>query len=313
MQPMKSDCGWTATWVFWGALTALRLAAAAETFTVATYNLENYVLSATETRSVKPEPARAKIHESIQALRPDVLAVQEIGPPTDLLALQTALKGRGLDYAHWEHVSGWDTNIYVAVLSRFPIVARRSHTNESFLLRGRRFHSSRGFAEVDLEVNRGYRFTLLVAHLKSKRAVGSADEAELREQEAALLRRKIDALLARHPQANLAVVGDLNDTQDSTTIRTVIGRGRTALVDTRPAERNGDDQPHPNPRYAPRNVTWTHHYGKADTYQRVDYILLSPGLAREWQPEGTYVLALPNWGVGSDHRPLLATFQARDP
>jgi len=94
--------------------------------------------------------------------------------------------------------------------------------------------------------------------------------------------------------------------------RILRGRGRTALLDTRPAERNGDDQPHPNPAYAPRHITWTYHYGKEDSYERIDYLFVSPGMAREWQREGTYVLALPNWGVGSDHRPIVAGFVAED-
>ncbi len=52
--------------------------------------------------------------------------------------------------------------------------------------------------------------------------------------------------------------------------------------------------------------------GKEDTYSRIDYILISPGMAREWVTNETYVLTLPNWGVGSDHRPILATFEAED-
>jgi hypothetical protein len=29
-------------------------------------------------------------------------------------------------------------------------------------------------------------------------------------------------------------------------------------------------------------------------------------------PNETYVLTVPNWGVGSDHRPVVATFEAAD-
>jgi endonuclease/exonuclease/phosphatase family metal-dependent hydrolase len=155
-----------------------------------------------------------------------------------------------------------------------------------------------------------YTFTLFTAHLKSKRQVAVADEAELRLEEAKLLREKIDARLGANPEANIIVLGDFNDTKDSESTRAVIGRGKLKLTDTRPAERNGDNTPSANPAWEPRSITWTHYYGKEDSYSRIDFLLLSPGMTREWDPEGTYLLALPNWGVGSDHRPMVATFKA---
>jgi endonuclease/exonuclease/phosphatase family metal-dependent hydrolase len=283
---------------------------AAESFRIATYNLENYLDQPIGTRPAKSADSRAKVRESLRAIQADVVALQEMGTTSALLELRASLKAEGLDYPFWEHVTGWDTNIHVAVLSRFPIIARRPHTNESFLLFGRRFRVNRGFLEVDLKVNDRYSFTLMTTHLKSRRPVPEADEAELREQESILLRAKIDARLSASPNANLVVLGDLNDTQDSRSTRAVIGRGKNALVDTRPAERNGDNLPNPNPRYGPRNINWTHYYGKEDSYSRIDYLLLSAGMAHEWNKEETYILALPNWGIGSDHRPLVATFFA---
>jgi endonuclease/exonuclease/phosphatase family metal-dependent hydrolase len=283
----------------------------AEIFNVATYNLENYVDTG-GSRPAKPAAAKAKIRESIIALRPDVLALQEIGSTNALLELRAALKEEGLDFPHWEHVAGFDTNLYVAVLSRFPILARRPHSRESFLLNGRRFRVSRGLVEVDVQAASKYAFTLITAHLKSRRPIAAADEAEMREQEALILREVIDARLRANPDANLIVLGDLNDVKDSRSTRIVIGRGRNALIDTRPAERNGDNSPATVPGYAPRHIAWTHFYGKEDTYSRIDYILLSRGMAREWKPHGTYVLTLPNWGVASDHRPIVASFFAEE-
>jgi len=201
----------------------------------------------------------------------------------------------------------------VAVLSRFPFSARHPHTNETYLVSGRRLHVSRGFAELDIRVNDHYTFTLFTAHLKSKRPVGVADQADMRLEEAKVLRRLVDERLAEHPDANILVCGDFNDLYNSPPVKTIVGRGRNELTDTRPAERNGDDQPNPqNPNWFPRNVTWTHFYGAEDTYSRIDYILLSPGMTREWQKEGTYVLTAPNWGIASDHRPLVATFTSED-
>jgi len=280
----------------------------AEIFRVATYNLENYLEAPAGTRPVKSSAAKAKIREGLRALQAEVVALQEIGNTNALLELRASLRAEGLDYPHWEHVGGHDTNIHVGILSKFPITARRSHPNESFLLFGQRFHVSRGFAEVDIQVAPNYSITLMTAHLKSKRLVPEADETELRDQEALLLRQRIDQCLKNNPAVNLIVAGDLNDSKDANSTRTIIGRGRGALLDTRPAERNGDDEPNVHPRYAPRNVTWTYHYGKEDSYTRIDYILLSPAMAKRWNKKETYILTLPNWGVGSDHRPIVAGF-----
>jgi endonuclease/exonuclease/phosphatase family metal-dependent hydrolase len=302
------------SWALWvgGLCLALPLPGA-ETFRVATYNLENYLDQPTETR---PHPksaiAKAKVRESIRALKPDVIALQEVGSPSALDELRRSLKTEGLDFSHWEHVAGFDTNIHVAILSRLPITARRSHTNDSYLLGGRRFRVSRGIGEVDIQVTPRYSFTLLTVHLKSRRPVPEADEAEQRLEEARILREIISADLAANPDANLILAGDFNDTKDSAAIRTLLGRGRHKLVDTRPAEQGGADVPRSSSGLDPRTVTWTHYYGKQDTYSRIDYVLLSPGMAREWVTNETYVLALPDWGIASDHRPLVATFEAKE-
>ena len=69
----------------WGRIAFLAgvvlpsLGLGAQTFRVATYNLESYLATATETRPAKSSEARAKVRESILALRPDILAVQEMG------------------------------------------------------------------------------------------------------------------------------------------------------------------------------------------------------------------------------------------
>ena len=105
------------------------------------------------------------------------------------------------------------------------------------------------------------------------------------------------------------MLGDFNDVKNSDSTKAIIGRGKFKLTDTRPAERNGDNAPNENPRFEPRNVTWTHYYGVEDSYSRVDYILLSPAMERCWLKGETYVLAIPNWGVGSDHRPIVSAFK----
>ena len=166
---------------------------ATETFRVATYNVENYLDQPTESRHfVKSAEAKAKIRESIKAMNPDVLALEEMGTTNALLELRASLKADGLDFPFWEYVQGFDTNIHVAVLSRLPIVARRPHTNEFFLLDGKRFQVKRGFAEVDIQAAPNFTFTLIAGHLKSQLATPEADEAEERLGEAKVLRGIID-------------------------------------------------------------------------------------------------------------------------
>jgi endonuclease/exonuclease/phosphatase family metal-dependent hydrolase len=291
------------------------LATACPTFAsvihVATYNVENYLDQPTESRThVKSAEARAKIRESIKTMNPDVIALEEMGGSDALLELRASLQADGQVFPYWELVQGFDTNIHVAVLSKLPMVARRPHTNEFFLLDGHQLQVKRGFAEVDIQAETNFTFTLIAAHLKSRLAAPDADEAEERLGEARVLRGIVDARLANEPDAKLIVLGDLNDAKDSAALREIIGRGqRKKLFDTRPAERNGDTVRGEPPYYEPRDVAWTYFYGKDDTYSRIDYILFSPALKRDWLATESYIPFIPNWGMGSDHRPVEAAFQ----
>ena len=281
----------------------------AGTFRLATYNVENYLDQPTASRPhIKSAEAKAKIRETIRALNPDVLALEEMGTTNALLELRAALQTDGQDFPYWEHVQSFDHSIHVAVLSKFPIVARQPHTNELFLLDGKRFQVKRGFAEVDLQAATNFTFTLFAAHLKSHLTTAEADEAEERLGEAKVLRDLIDTRLAQDPDAKLVVLGDFNDTKDSAATKEIIGRGKTKLFDTRPAERHGDNAPGEPPYFEPRNVAWTYFYGKSDTFSRIDYILLSPALKAHWLAAETFIPTVPNWGVGSDHRPIVAAF-----
>ena len=281
-------------------------------FRIATYNVENYLLAPLNGRPEKSRASRAKVAETLVSMDADIVALQEIGGSPALDDLRDRLAKSGRPYPHFEIATGHDTNISVAVISRFPILARRTKTRLSYVLLGRRRFVNRPFVEIDLQPAPGYRLTLIAAHLKSQREVLNGDEAEIREQEAGLLRQLADARLKSNPKLNLVVLGDFNDNQDTRSIRTLIGRGNLALIDTRPAE-------HPLPFAATdrvgrevRSVTWTHHYAKEDTYSRLDYLLISRGLYHEWIREQSFVASIPDWGNASDHRPVVATFIPND-
>ena len=63
------------------------------------------------------------------------------------------------------------------------------------------------------------------------------------------------------------------------------------------------------PYYEARNVSWTYFYGKTDSYERIDYILVSCSLDKSLVKENTYIPSISNWGIGSDHWPIVAEFE----
>ncbi len=286
-------------------------AAAATNFTVATFNVENYFLSPYETRKKKAEVSREKVSDIIMAVRPDVLALQEMGRKIAFDELRNRLSKRKLEYRYHLWLEGPDPAIHLALLSRFPIVGDHSKTNVIYLLDRKRFQVSRGFMEVSLQVNQDYSFTLINAHLKSKRAVAVADQAEMRLEEARALRRLVDKRLTRNPKENLLLVGDLNDSPANDPIRALIGRGSLKLLDLRPIESIGKiGGSNVNTKNLSRDIVWTYFYKQQDQFSRFDYILASQGIRNEYV--ASFVKAHSDWGVASDHRIVVAKFAAKD-
>ena len=242
----------------------------------------------------------------MQAVEHGLDVVLADGGSTDGSTDPGRLAAAGVRLPHRELAWGADPAIAVAVLSRFPFVSRRLHTNDTILAEGRLLRTSRGFVEVEFEAPEGLRVTLLAAHLKSKRETGWPSEASIREAEARALRHHVDALLERDPGARIIVAGDLNDHQDSRPLRLLKSRGPRALLDLRPGERRGGDPA--NRTHNADAATWTHHYAKEDSYGRFDYILVSPALRRHWRPEGSFVADVPGGSRASDHRPVVALF-----
>lgn len=267
-------------------------------FSVMTYNLRRYCL---DDRDRDGQAAEPKPEHEIQALvrvvtrvRPDVLALQEIGPRPMLDDFQNRLHEAGLPYHYADFVQSPVTNISVAVLSRLPIIESAPITNETYTMGSEVFPVQRGFANVVIEVSPTYRFRLLVAHLKSK-LFHPLGQTEMRRNEARLLNKCARRYLRDDPEANLLVVGDMNDTVGSDAVRELMG---TDLIDLRPADYLGD--------------VWSHFWAEQDEYARIDYMLVSEGMKPEAVRRKTHAVRDPLTALGSDHRPLVSVFKARD-
>jgi endonuclease/exonuclease/phosphatase family metal-dependent hydrolase len=266
--------------------------------TFAGYNLANYHIGSpsggnrhTRPKSTESMQAAADI---IAAASPDVLGVCEMGDRASLQDLQTRLGERGLHLTEIEFVEGPDSERHLALLSRFPLVARLSQPRIPFVLEGRPQLVRRGFLEVTIEPAPGYRLHLLGAHLKSRLAVSEGEET-VRRFESHLLRERIDEILIQNPRENLLVYGDFNDTKDQACIQTILGlRGSPSALTDLPARDSVND-------------LWTHFWRAGDVYARIDYLLVSRGLLPEILPDRTRIDRSRHWNLASDHRLISTT------
>ena len=270
-------------------------------FTFMAYNLKNYLtMERGNKEAPKPEREIKALLSMIADVKPDVLGVCEIGSLADLQDLQARLKSSGIDLPHAELCDGADAVRNLGLLSKFPIVARDHQTNLTYSLAGSAMPFQRGILDATIEPAPGYQLRLLGVHLKSKRQTDQGDEAEMRRNEARLLRQHIESIVAAKPDTNLLVYGDLNDTKNTDVFMDLRGKeGRPDhLYDLWARDRFG--------------FTWTHYWITADEYARIDYLLYSKPLAPEILKQDSYIHHAPEWFTASDHRPIVLRIKPQD-
>ena len=269
-------------------------------FSVMTYNLYRFSYEDRDhdgqKNNFKPEEQIRAVVEVIKNASPDVLAVEEIGDADSFQILRDRLSAAGLSYPHTEFLMRPEATVGLAVLSRFPIVGRNPITNETYTIASEELPVQRGFLNVDIQVNKDYRFRLIVAHLKSK-LFHPLGQTEMRRNEARLLNKHVRRMLNRNPELNLVVVGDMNDTITSSALRELIGTP-PYLVDLRPSDYVGD--------------IWSHFWEFQESYERLDYIFVSEAMRPEVVVEKSHVVRDPAAHAASDHRPVMGVFRDAD-
>ncbi len=280
------------------ALAFLCGAVGAPALTVATYNVENYVLADRVVEDVyrpaypKPEEEKTALRAVIRGLAPDVLALQEMGPQPYLEELQRDLKQDGVNYPYAVVLEAVDPDRHVAVLSKVPFKRIQPHARVPLESSRSAQAVKRGVLEVTIATDAGD-VTIFIIHLKSRRTE-EADDPEgvtRRLREAAAVH---DLVLARFPDpssAKFLICGDWNDTRDSKPVKTLARRGGTEIGEILAA---ADE----------RGESWTHFYHREKSYSRIDYILVSAalkplvvdGCARVFDGAGV--------DKASDHRPV---------
>ena len=249
----------------------------------------------------KPEEEIAAIIGTLQEIKPDILGVVEMGSGPMLDDFQSRLKAAGLDYPNRERVEGADPMRHIALLSRFPIVARNSRGDVPFELNGTRQRMSRGILDVTVQLSDCYTLRLVGAHLKSKRQVPEFDEKTMRAKEAGLLKEHLDKILTANPHEKLMLFGDLNDTKNEYPVRELIGPPGSPgyMKDLFLTDRYG--------------YHWTHFWSAADIYSRIDYLLVSRALLPGINLERSGISSYRMWYKASDHRAIYSTISIPEP
>jgi endonuclease/exonuclease/phosphatase family metal-dependent hydrolase len=288
----------------WFSLSATALAPA---LIIATYNVENYLVTDRLVDGVyreaypKPEKEKAALRQVIAGIAPDILAVQEMGGAAYLDEFQRELKQAGQNFPYKVMLEGPDPDRHVAVLSKVPFKQVRRHAQVATTYFGQKNAVKRGVLEVIFPTSNGD-FSLFVVHLKSRRTERPDDpeSALLRAQEAVAVRDLVLSLYPNPAKARFIICGDWNDTRNSRPVRALTRRGELSLGEIIPA-------------FDSLGETWTHFYRREDIYSRIDYFLVSPALKPAVTNGRASIWNGPGAGEGSDHRAVylqLSTLEA---
>lgn len=266
--------------------------------TVATYNVENYTLADRMVdgvyRAAYPKPAKEKaaLLQVITGMAPDILALQEMGPPAYLEDFQRELKLAGQNFPHTVVLEAADADRHVAVLSKVPFKEVRRHARVPLTYFGRAEVVKRGVLEVIFASADGD-FSVFVVHLKSKHTERK-DDPEAARQRALEAEAVRDLVLSRYPdpaKAKFIVCGDWNDTRGSRPVRAMQRRGDTIIGEILPATDS-------------RGERWTHFFRREEIYSRVDYLMVSSALKLLVPDAAAKIWDGPGTDEASDHRAI---------
>lgn len=271
-------------------------------FVFIAYNVKNwltmdrYVDGKNLKDAPKPDVEKQAVVQILTRQRPDVIGLCEIGTASDLKEIQDKLKAAGLDLPHSHYTGGSDPVRHLGLLSRFPITSTAQPAEMEYQLSGQTFAINRGVLDATVDAQgKSYRF--IGMHLKSKRDSDQGDQEAIRLNEARLIRRHVDTILAADPNARLVVYGDFNDTRPTPAIKELTGKYKDPTYLTAiPAK---DRQ----------NQAWTYFWELHDIYSRIDFVMVSQGLRNEVNFPESKIIDDADWNEASDHRPVMAIFK----
>lgn len=278
---------------------------------VVSYNLYNF--TSLKQPQLKSPESRAMVVTVLGKLNPDIAVLIELSGQDALDELAALLKKNGTEYAfstlvepapRTENARKKKDPLFerrIGILSKTKPAEILHAVDLCYSLNGHSVPVQRGFAHLVYKWPSGYTLHLLAAHLKSK-LFDPLGQTDMRRYEARLLRYQVNDILREDPDANILLVGDFNDSPDSSPLTTLYNRRvrnpKMHLFDLRPVDAGG--------------LAWTHLQDESDDYARIDYALASHGLLPEIDLARTFIPGYADWYIASDHRPLVITLSPAD-
>lgn len=271
---------------------------AAGSLRIASMNCKNYLSTNRYTadgkykrRWAKPLAEREAMWQLFAAIRPDIVALQEIGGQTHLYQLAGDLSREvGLEFPYRVCLEARDQSRRIGIISAVPFEAVFRYPETELM--------SRGLLGVEVATGT-HRLRVFTLHLKSKISRSEADPECAAERLAEA--RCVAERIAESGGALCVLVGDFNDAPESEAVTCLAEEGALKRLDLKDSRGDG----------------WTYRYFKTSEKDTFDHFLISPGLAafkvagsgkvtdealaRRMLPDGTSVYA-------SDHRMIFADF-----
>lgn len=256
-------------------------------------NMNNY-LSGNE-ESAKPANSQQACADMLATAAPDIAIFAELGGEESLADLLRRTGDFGERYTYRTIVKAQDKTRHLAVVSRFAPADVRHDVTSTYNIGDTEVPVRRGFAHCVFTFGSDYTLHVVGAHLKSK-VYHYLGQTDMRRYEARQLRYLVNDLIEENPEANVLVMGDMNDSPQSSPIKSIIYRRfgtEKELFDLRPADKY--------------DLVWTHYWDDEDTYARIDYAFTTYYLLPEIDFERTFIASPDFWRLASDHRPVVVT------
>jgi endonuclease/exonuclease/phosphatase family metal-dependent hydrolase len=245
----------------------------------------------------KPENEIAAVASVLRDANADVVALQEVEKAETLEQLRG---GHLADvYPHSVLIEGNDERgSDVAILSKYPIKNATTHRDHTFTRQdtGEAMNFRRDLLRADIELPNGPPLRVYAVHFKSK--FGGEESDKVRTAEASEAARLVREQSADFPGQNVVLIGDANDTPDSTTGQAMITEvGGWGLKDAMATVGKSD---HASYSSRPDQVE---KWGA----KRIDYIMTSPDMNDRLIDAG--LVQHEQAAVGSDHYMMTADYR----